>query len=340
MSATSTATDPESEKKTRVSPGGTSAVSRLGQPQRRLVYQAAEHHVRHCLELPRDALEDMRVIVAVADAPPRRDAVDQLAAVGQDDAAAVRPHDRQRRRCNLHLAVGEPDVREAMFIPLVVHESCRIRVSCNDFKRPRQRKEPGATGAARHFSFFASREPRQSIHRNVGPDKLSEAFDRVSKSHALLRFGDDDPSDDGSTPSQRGKGGQRMADRTQIAAGDQDDRMSPVGRSDPGRCARRRSGAITPPAPSMSSRPSFSGACSRQKAATSSIPIVRPSIRAARWGEIGAVNRQGAIAAIACGVGTCPRLRRIKAGSLAGSSGEKPETTGLMARTFRPADVS
>ena len=95
-----------------------------GQPERRLVHQAAEHHVRHRLQLPRHALEDMRVIVAMADAPPRRDAVDQLAAIGQNDAAAVRPHDGQRRRRDLHLAVGKPDVRKTLFIPIVRHEFC------------------------------------------------------------------------------------------------------------------------------------------------------------------------------------------------------------------------
>ena len=105
-------------------PGGSHRRQPARQPQRRLVHQAAEHHVRHRLQLPRHALENMRVIVAVADAPPRRDAVDQLAAVGQNDPAAVRPHDGQRRRGDLHLAVGEPDVRKTLFIPIVVHESC------------------------------------------------------------------------------------------------------------------------------------------------------------------------------------------------------------------------
>ena len=42
------------------------------------------------------------------------------------------------------------------------------------------------------------------------------------------------------------------------------------------------------------------------------------------------------MAAIDWGVATRPRLRKIKAGSLAGSSAKKPETTGLMPRTDRP----
>ena len=106
-------------------PRGHQSRQSTGQPQRRLVHHAAEHDVRHRVQLPRHALKNMRVIVAVADAPPRRDTIDQFAAVGQDDAAAVCPHRNQRGWGELHLAVGQPDMRKTLFIPV---GSCISRV--------------------------------------------------------------------------------------------------------------------------------------------------------------------------------------------------------------------
>ena len=50
------------------------------------------------------------MIVAVAGRPPRGDAVDQLAPVGEHDARAFGARHRQRRRRSLHLGVGQPDV--------------------------------------------------------------------------------------------------------------------------------------------------------------------------------------------------------------------------------------
>ena len=118
FSATSTATEPESLKNTRSrSPGASSADQPLRQRQRRLVHQAAEHDVRHRRELALDRCADVRMVVAVAGGPPRGDAVDQFAAVGQHDAAAVRRGDRKRRRRGLHLRIGQPDVIEAVGVP-------------------------------------------------------------------------------------------------------------------------------------------------------------------------------------------------------------------------------
>ena len=50
------------------------------------------------------------MIIAVAGGPPRGDAVDQFAPVGQHDAAAMGAGDRQRRPHGLHLRIGQPDV--------------------------------------------------------------------------------------------------------------------------------------------------------------------------------------------------------------------------------------
>jgi hypothetical protein len=46
--------------------------------------------------------EQMRMVVAVRGGPPRRDPVDEFAAVGEDDPRAVRRDDLERRR-----AIGE-----------------------------------------------------------------------------------------------------------------------------------------------------------------------------------------------------------------------------------------
>ena len=61
-----------------------------------------------------DRLPDMRMIVAVTGGPPRRDAVDKFAAVGEMDArafACAPPASGGRR--GLHLRIGQPDVVEA-----------------------------------------------------------------------------------------------------------------------------------------------------------------------------------------------------------------------------------
>ena len=93
-----------------------------GQPprqrQRRLMRQPAEHHMRHLLELLGHRVPYVRLVIAVAGGPPAGDAVDQFAAVGQHDARALRAHHRQRRRCGLHLGIGQPDVLEAGRIPV------------------------------------------------------------------------------------------------------------------------------------------------------------------------------------------------------------------------------
>jgi hypothetical protein len=133
--------------------------------------------------LPRHAVEDMRVIVAVTDAPPRRDAIDQLAAVGEDDAATVCTRRGQRGGGELHLAVGKPYMRKTLFIPVKEHELCRIQ-----FWLPRV-DEFRCTAP---FLFIVSGNSSQSRHRDVDPAKLTEAVDRVGEPDAFYRFRNDD----------------------------------------------------------------------------------------------------------------------------------------------------
>jgi hypothetical protein len=61
--------------------------------------------VRHPFELGRHCRADVRVIVAMARRPPRSDAVDQSAAVGEMDPNPVRTFDDVRPRRSLHLPI-------------------------------------------------------------------------------------------------------------------------------------------------------------------------------------------------------------------------------------------
>ena len=115
--ATSTATEPELGEEHPVEIAGQQRGEPPRQRQRLLVHEPAEHHMRHVCKLPLDRRPDVRMVVAVAGRPPGRDAVDQLAAVGEHDAAAVGAHHRQRRRRRLHLRVGQPDVIEPGLVP-------------------------------------------------------------------------------------------------------------------------------------------------------------------------------------------------------------------------------
>jgi len=81
-----------------------------GQPLRRRVGEAAEHHVRHGLQLGGDGGPDVGMVVAMRRRPPRGDAVDELAPIRQHDARPVRPQSREGRGGGLHLRVGPPEV--------------------------------------------------------------------------------------------------------------------------------------------------------------------------------------------------------------------------------------
>ncbi len=82
----------------------------LGKPDRRLVREPAEHHVRVVVQLRGDGRVEGRVVVAVDRRPPRRHAVDELGAVGQPDAYAVGPRHHPHRRRVGHRGVGVPHV--------------------------------------------------------------------------------------------------------------------------------------------------------------------------------------------------------------------------------------
>ena len=86
--ATSTATEPESLKKTWSSPGGVIADELLGELDGGAVGEPAEHHVGHLAELGRDGGVEHRVPVAVDRRPPRRHPVDHLPTVGEVEPAA------------------------------------------------------------------------------------------------------------------------------------------------------------------------------------------------------------------------------------------------------------
>jgi hypothetical protein len=82
------------------------AAEPASQGQSLFVHQPAEHHMRHGLELMLHRGADVRMIVAVARRPPRGDPIDQLASIGQYDAAAAGRLDRKRKRHRFHLCIG------------------------------------------------------------------------------------------------------------------------------------------------------------------------------------------------------------------------------------------
>ena len=83
-----------------------------GERERLLVGKPAEHHMRHQRELALDRLADVGMVVAVAGGPPRCDAVDELASIGEHDARAMGAGHEQRRARRLHLRIGQPDMGE------------------------------------------------------------------------------------------------------------------------------------------------------------------------------------------------------------------------------------
>ena len=91
--------------------------ARAREPRRqrigRRMREPAEHHVRHARELLGDGGANVRMVVAVACGPPRRDAVDELAAVCEIKPHAVRALDDERRRRGLHLAVRQPQMTQS-----------------------------------------------------------------------------------------------------------------------------------------------------------------------------------------------------------------------------------
>ena len=110
------------------------------QRQRRLVDQAAEHHVRHGVELGAHGPGDVGMVVTVAGGPPGRHPVDQAAPVGQLQPAAVAAHHGQRRRGGLHLGIGQPDVGLALATQSGV---CIYRAPA----KPEARQGPGGPSA-------------------------------------------------------------------------------------------------------------------------------------------------------------------------------------------------
>ena len=77
-----------------------------GEPFRRRVGKAAEHHMRHRGKLLRHRRADMRMVVAVTRRPPGGDAIDQRAAIIEENPAPLGAHGLQRGRSALHLRVG------------------------------------------------------------------------------------------------------------------------------------------------------------------------------------------------------------------------------------------
>src|SRR5690606_23750719 len=75
-------------------------------------------------ELPLQSLPDVRMVVAVAGRPPRGDAVDQFAPVGENDAAALGARHLGRPPQRFHLGVRQPDmVPSGLGFARIVHRA-------------------------------------------------------------------------------------------------------------------------------------------------------------------------------------------------------------------------
>jgi hypothetical protein len=83
----------------------------------RLVGEPAEHDVRQDVELAAHGVADVGMVVAVAGRPPRGDAVDQLAPVGEHDPRAMGAHHRHGRWRSFHLGVRQPDMGPPGCVP-------------------------------------------------------------------------------------------------------------------------------------------------------------------------------------------------------------------------------
>ena len=79
------------------------------------MHEAAEHHMRHPVDLAPQRGLDMGMVVAVAGRPPAGDAVDQFAPVGEADERTLRRNRLQRLAGGLHLGIRQPDVFEQVF---------------------------------------------------------------------------------------------------------------------------------------------------------------------------------------------------------------------------------
>jgi hypothetical protein len=124
----------------------------LAQRDGGLVREAAEHHVRHALELRAHGGLDVRMAIAVDRRPPRRHAVDELAAVGEPQRRAPRALDRvQRRRARRR--VGMPDgaavARDQRMLGLAHPATVPLGLRAPRPSRPARRFAPTAAGALR-----------------------------------------------------------------------------------------------------------------------------------------------------------------------------------------------
>ncbi len=103
---------------------------------------------------------------------------------------------------------------------------------------------------------------------------------------------------------------QGVAQRADIAAGDQHDRNAQQPTSSRARCAGRRAAPSRRRCPSISSTPRRSPIASRVNATSSSKSMSRSSSRAAMSGDSGALNRQGAMRSISGSVTGRPSARQ------------------------------
>ena len=331
FSATSTAIDPESAKNTRDRPPGAIAVSRVASGSAGSCARPPNITCGIVGELTLDAPADMRVVVPVADAPPRRDAVDQLAAVGQHDPAAVRP----RRPAG---AAGRPSSgsRAARRGAVLAHTSDRrlsgasLIVGLADPESGAGRCDASVLPVPAPQASAEDRSGQSPAPNSRRPSTVSASPTPSSESETTI------PRTGTSVAIKAHERRERMTDRTQVGAGHQDHRLAEPGDQVETRrvLADRRHHAARP-----LDQPDRPGSARMLAAEPRDLlerdrsgPRAGPPGAARRGREPPRGDRRDRRAASA----STPRLRRISAGSLSGSSSTKPETTGLSAETLRP----
>ena len=199
------------------------------QRQRLLVHQPAEHHMRHRGELALDRLPDVRMVVAVAGGPPGGDAVDQLAPVGEHDAAALGARDRA--------AAGAPSSS--------AHRAAR-----------RGRARPHTSRASRCFCWYRSAIRRFLTPRRVScrAVKVTDALTRRIRASQARRPGAPPPAPGAGRDRARGRHlGRARRPAAAVVLLQRLSQPDPASGDQGGRASPRSSATASAPAPRGSS---------------------------------------------------------------------------------------
>ena len=204
--------EPLSEKKTCASPGGAIVEQAAREPLGRLVREAGEDHLVEPVRLRLDRRDDARMAVAVRDDPPRRDGV-------EDAAAVARLRARRLRRAAISIISGCSAccVKDA-------RPGWRPRAVMSDVRRESPRggscgRRPRAASAASSGSRCGRR-----------PRRRTPPISAMVRSESACSLADEgDAEQRNAAPLQGLDRQQAVVDGAEPRAGAQDDRHAPAG---------------------------------------------------------------------------------------------------------------